>query len=1050
MNHRTRATICVMFFVSGLSALMYEVIWVRALGLIFGNTTHATATVLASFMAGLGVGSYLIGRACDSWRRPLLAYGMLELGIAAYASLTFAFLLVIQGAYMTVATAAGEGLVLCTLARTALAFCIVLVPSFLMGGTLPVLAHAYITRTRSVGMGVSLLYGSNTAGAVIGTLLAGFWTIPAVGMRMTVWIAAGLNLLVGIVAIVLDRRENRHPNAAGSTGDQGAVTAGGEAWVAICLCVSGAIAMVYEVGWARALAAVLGSSTYAFTLMLATFLLGMAIGSAAFSRVLARRRATLWDWVWLQLLLAASALLALPLFERVPLLMVRCFGLTAGHWLCMDLCRFMVCVVLMLAPTLCFGALFPVAASLYIPDRKTVGRSLGRLYLANTVGNIVGSLAAGFVLIPWLGIQRTLLTAAAAGILLGWLPSFLRPFRLKRAAMATLFAAVLGMSALAQRDGWDARLISMGVHLRPHRWLGQRASEIYGELFDYGLLFYREGAHSIVSVFRKGDHLMLKVNGKTDASSSADTATQLLSGHIPHLLHPNPKRSLVIGLGSGMTLGASLVHDIEQVDSVELEPAVVEGAAAFNSFNRNASDDPRVRTIVNDGRNHLLLGEERYDVIISEPSNPWMAGVASLFTVEFYELARKRLSEDGILCQWIQAYGLRPDDFKMVIASVRHVFPHVTLWSTLPGDVLIVAGNKPVVLNLDAAEERFRRMPLLREDLASFDIRSVGGLLAYVILGEEDVNRFVAGTGLNRDDRMPLEFSAPRSRNIRGLAGLNRRILDSCYSGSLLPIATAGPGVSERADVLADIGIAHLGKTHEDARSEAKRYLRKALVVNADYIPAKVGLARCHAGDGKPTEAMDLLESCLREDPMLADAWYRVGLIAWDRGDTRVAEAALEAACELVPHNPDYLLVHARILENMRRPDEALDVYEQRLAQGAANLSTELGRIRCLRRIGRLEKAVEQVQALRGRHPTDESVHVELTRVYDAAGEIQPQIQAYEELVALNPYRQDFWITLVELFERAGHSERREWAVRQGRKTHPCFDVLLRLSKSGD
>jgi spermidine synthase len=1051
MNRRLRAAICAMLFVSGLSALMYEVVWVRALGLIFGNTTHATATVLASFMAGLGVGSYFIGRRCDHWRHPLRTYGLLQIGIALYGVLTFAMLAVVQGAYVTVATTAGGGLALCTLARTALAFCVVFVPAFLMGGTMPVLAHAYVAGAASVGASISLLYAANTAGAVMGTLVAGFWAIPVVGMRMTVSIAAGLSLGVGVGAVVLGRRG---PLAASDdtsgTTPPPVAAAGGKPWVAVCLGLSGVLAMVYEVGWTRALAAVLGSSTYAFTLMLATFLLGIAIGSALFARVLTKRRAVISDWVWLQLVLAASVLVVLPQFERVPLVMVRLFGLTAGNWVLMDLCRFTVCVAIMFLPTLCFGALFPVAASLYIPDRETVGRNLGRLYLCNTAGNIAGSLAAGFVLIPLIGIQRTLLAAAVAGILLGWGPALLRPFRPKRVVVATLLSALLGTLAFAQRGGWDARLISMGVHLRPQRWLGRPTTEIFGQLYDYDLQFYREGAHSIVSVFGSGDHLMLKVNGKTDASSSADIATQLLSGHIPHLLHKDPKRSLVIGLGSGMTLGASLVHDVEHVDSVELEPAVVEAAAWFDDLNRHASDDPRVRTIVNDGRNHLLLEKSRYDVIISEPSNPWMAGVASLFTVEFYELLQKRLTEGGILCQWLQAYGLHPDDFRMAVASVRHVFPHVTLWSTLPGDILIIAGRQPLVLNLDAAEERFDRMPLLRQDLAQFGIRSPGGLLAYTVLGEEGVNRFVAGAALNRDDRLPLEFSAPRSRNMTGLAQLNRRILDSFGGDVLLPVATRGPAVGERDDVLADIGFAYLGKEYENARSEARRYFKMALAVDGENALAKAGMAHCYAKEDKLDRAMEFLEGSLRRDPNLAVAWYRLGLVAWKTGDAYVADEALEAARLCAPGKIEYHLAHARMLENVRRPDDALSAYDESLRLGRAPLSAQFGRIRCLRRLERLDEAIEQIEELRTRHRTHDSVYEELCRVYDAAGELLPQIAAFEAIVGLNPYRGDYWMTLADLYERADLPERREWAIQQGREVHPYFDALLNLGDTGD
>lgn len=1048
MRMSNKTAICTLFFLSGLTALMYEVVWVRALGLVFGNTTHATATVLAAYMAGLGLGGWIIGRLADRWQRPLRAYGFLGLGIAAYAVLTFVLLGLIQSAYVAVARVAGVESVACTAARAGLAFCMVFVPAFLMGGTLPTLVRAYVTGADSVGSGVSRLYGINTAGAVAGTLIAGFWSIPVLGMRWTVGLAAALGAGIAGTAIVLGSRTGRRLFEGTETvvdEPTGSKQCGAGWWLPVALAVSGAAAMTYEVAWTRALAAVLGSSTYAFTLMLATFLLGMALGSSAMSRLLAGRRARTADWVWLQLILAASAIVALPAFETVPLLMVRLYALTVGQWALMSLCRLGVCAALMIVPTFCLGALFPVAASLYATRLDTAGRRVGRLYLYNTVGNIAGSLAAGFLLITAIGIHGTLMVAAGLGIALGWLPVLARPRRTARSVAATAVALALCLALFLQRGGWDPHLLSMGIHIRPARYLGKRKCDVYAELFDKDLLFYREGLHCIVSVFRSGDQMMLKVNGKTDASSGLDTATQLLSGHIPHLLHPDPKRSLVIGLGSGMTLAAALAHDLERVDSVELERAVVEGAKHFEPYNRKAWLDERACMIVNDGRNHLLVCDESYDVIISEPSNPWMAGVAGLFTVEFYELVEKRLAEDGLLCQWIQAYGLAPGDFKMVIASVREIFPHVTLWATLGGDVLVIAGRTPITLDLDKAQSRFERLLLVRRDLAEFGMHSAAAILAYFELGSADVARFIEGAPLNTDDRMPLEFTAPRSLHDSTLSRLNRRAMAAFREQELPRLSSSAGPLLAQAELLVDIGESHLGRRSPSRIQSARLWFKRALEIAPSSRRAQAGLARCLAIDGKLTKALSLFTKCLNDETSLDRAAHAAAVAAWKGGHRDYALRLIRDLCEREPDNATFLLDFAKMLEAMGAAGEAEAVYRTCMALAPHNIESRLGNVRCLRRQGELDAAAKMIEELRRHYRTRYSVYRELSRVYDAMGAVAPQIEAFERLVQLNPFRPHYWATLVDLYTRADQKRGREWALRMGRRTHRHFDDVLAI-----
>jgi spermidine synthase len=1045
------------FFVSGATALIYEVVWMRALALVFGNTTHATATVLAGFMAGLGLGSYFIGRWADRWSRPLLGYGLLEIGISIYVSFTFVLIALVQSIYVSLARTFDLDPGVTALIRLLLAFAVVFVPSFFMGATLPVLVRHFIRGRDAVGGGVSKLYAVNTAGAMIGTCAAGFWLIHGFGMRRTVLIAAFLNLLIGILACLLGRGGGATPEESvkPEVSDPSASPVRVARWVWLGLFVSGATAMIYEVSWTRALAAVLGSTTYAFTIMLCTFLGGIALGSAAYARVLSRRDARVSDWAWLQIVLAVSAVVALPAYDWIGLLTVRLFGLTIGHPILFGLTRFGVCMGLMLIPTFCFGALFPVSVSLYARNFKVLGRDVGALYLGNTFGNLVGSVCAGFLLIPWIGIYNSQLTAVALGVVLGWGAILLHVRQHPRHALAiSLVVMLMGPICLTRCTGWDPRMVSLGLQIRPHDRLDMETNAILRSLFESDIKFYREGLNSIVSVIQHADNTVLKVNGKTDASTGADQATQLLTGHIPHLLHKDPKRTLVIGLGSGMSLAAALAHPVESVDCVELEPAVVEAVRFFDPVNRVAYKDPRVRMIENDGRNHLLIETEPYDVVISEPSNPWMAGVASLFTVEYYQLVRARLAQGGILCQWLQAYQISPDDFRSVIASVREVFPHVTLWATLSADIIILASADPLVFDVARAQAVFEQSEHFREDLGRFGMQHPVGLLSYFVLTEQESEAFIEGAGLNTDDRLELEFRAARTLYDRSALSVNLLALKAVKRHAWPPAQFEGAPLENRADMLTHIGEAYLGREERDYVNDARRYFARAQVVDPEYVPALTGLGRCLLRDNKQTYALSLLTVCMERDPESVDARRFAAAAAWKGGD---ANYAIRIYQDLVDSGSDNGYVFYRLAEALQergRYKEAAEAYERASGQVHEALAARLGQIKCLRLAGNAVAARDAVEALRLEYRTNFSVYKELAATYRDLNEREPWVTACEDFLSLNPYQYQVWADLALLRKALGDDAGARLAIQKGRAAYRYFDPIYgirsrRIEKSG-
>ncbi len=997
---------------------MYEVIWLRLLGLVFGNTTYAVSTVLSAYMAGLGLGSFFLGRWAERAARPLRAYGILEIGIGIYAALTPLCLWLIRSVYLAFGSA-DPGQPSSIALKFFLSFLVVFIPTFFMGGTLPVLTKLFFKRKDDAGEAVGLLYALNTAGAMTGTLLAGFWLLPALGVNGLLTVSVLLNLAIGALALLLSAETESTPvvKIPPASGDAAKLPLA----LPLGLFVSGATAMIYEVGWTRILATVLSSSTYAFTMMLASFLFGIALGSWASKRYLASRAPDGIAWGWLQLVIALSSLIALPLFPWVSLFVVRLYGLSIGHPYLLLFLMCAVCLLLMIVPAFCFGALFPLSNALFIRGGGDATRKVGVLYLWNTVGNIAGSVAAGFWLIPRIGIHGAICVAVACGALLSAITAW--AVRKRPMQNALLFVAALGVLigvSTMMEKGWDRRLVSSGLNIDASLVVGQKTEQVLSRLFNHRILYYKEGLNSIVAVGQEGENRYLKVNGKTDASTLGDLSTQLLLGHLPHLLHPGAKRSLVIGFGSGMTLASALTWPVESVDCVEIEPAVLEAAPFFESVNRGTEKDPRAKILLNDGRNHLLMEKGKYDVIISEPSNPWMAGVSALFTSDFYRLVETHLNEKGALCQWIHAYAIKPEDFWMVVASVREVFPHVTLWRANADDFLIIAQREPFRFDLDGAQERFGANPQAQKDLAQLGIEGAAGILARFQFGDEAVAAYVEQARINTDDLLPLEFSTPLS-----LYDWNEDLKEDlkriAEKSPLPPIDMNGAPALERPGVLVDIGKGYLGM---DNTPKAKEYFKKA----GDTPEGMTGLGRALLAEGK-----NLLAAALFEQAQTAEALDYLGRHYWLQADYPKALESFEGSIAKDPVNWEVYTWKGQVLEDLARPEEALAAYQKGRSLSGERLGIRLAVARAERLAGHTEHAVEELEALLKEYPLHYPIYQELRSSYIALDRIDPLIKHYEFLTEANPYFQPYWLDLIGLYLKKGDQEGVDYAAEKAR-----------------
>jgi spermidine synthase len=915
----------VCFFLSGATGLIYQVVWLRMLGLVFGHTVYAITTVLAAFMAGLAIGSFVFARLSGKIRDLIRAYGLLEIGIGVYCALLPLLLKVAAWVYLGLHGALGLSYDTFSLVQFLLVALLLIVPTSLMGGTLPILSQALVTQETGLGRKVGALYAVNTLGAVLGVMVAGYVLLPGLGNLATVAIAATANVAVGLAAIAWSRSRGsvaetavptEAPPAPAKRVRQPAAppeAPGGwglaERLTVIGLGISGAVSIVYEVAWTRALALVIGSSTYAFTAMLVAFLIGIAAGSALYSWLLGARRASPFTFGLIQVAIGVAVALTMLVFEKIPELFLVAFQWSRSP-VAVQITQLGVSTITLLLSTLLIGATFPCAVAVAARAAARVGRDVGQVYSVNTVGAIVGAVVAGFVLVPSLGLHGALKAGVIVNLLLGAV--LLAAQRADTPAWRwgpAGGALVLALIALAL-PRWDDRVMSAGPAVYAESFAQLGGQRRLGDLLrSQEVLFYRDGISGTVSVNREGEHVFLRVNGKMDAGTAVDMATQLMLGHLPTLFHPNPRKVLVIGMGSGMTAGAVARHPVDHLDIVEIEPAVVEATRFFARENGNVVADHRVRVIIADARNYLLTTRERYDLIISEPSNPWLAGVASLFSTEFYQIARQHLEPGGMMLQWVHGYNLASEDLRMVVNSLASSFPAVSIWNTIPGDFLLIARTEPAPLNLELLRERFEGNPGVWRDFARFRVAGWAGPLGYFLLGEPDVPKLTAGAGLNTEDRLPLEFSAPRGL-YQDTTLKNWTMIRQLRTVELPAVRPEDQPLLDQPDVRYWIGMGYLGRgSYVDAGAQFQR----VLAMEPGHTAAMLGLGEVYLGVGRPADAFGLARNVIAREPGSAPAFFIAGVAAELLNSRNDAIALLRQAVVLQPHNGQYQRVLQRV-----------------------------------------------------------------------------------------------------------------------------------------
>jgi len=818
--------IYLMFFLSGAAALVYQVVWVRSLTLIFGGSHLAVTVVLSIFMAGLAIGGYAIGKYVDRVQKPLRLYGFLELGIAVFALIFMELMKFYPSIYIALAQGKDQSPIYLTFIRTLFSAMALIIPTTLMGGTLPALSQFVSRRPETLRGYLSFLYGFNTFGAVLGALAAGFFFLRFYSVSTTTYIAILTNAFIGLVsiliqdkaAIALSFKKTKIEQEKGLTPEKSTTPSGGSIGENLLplklvlwgIGVSGFCALGYEVLWSRILSIAVGASVYSFTTMLVAFLAGIALGSEVygllpkFFRVEETRAERSISWFGIvQIVIGVTALLVTLSIRDIPVNSVRLQNFFLGRGISSFGLRtwsnFLLAFFYMVVPAFFMGVAFPLAGKVYAEHKKRVGSAVGEVLAYNTVGAILGAAISGFIMIYFFGIERSLQMLAIINIGFGLLIFFsLMNIKLLHIGISSLSIGVLLFLSFNQSVFriWDMKYFAIFRSNQPEAF---RTPEMVREAIENtDVLYYGEGIETIVSSIKiKGGEQSFITNGRVEASSHLQALQcQFTLGHLPMLLNKSPKRVLVVGLGSGMTLGATSVHpSVEEVTLVELEPKVIGVAKTFEKYNHSVLNSPKLKVVFNDGRNYLTTTKNKFDVITADPIHPWFRGAGYLYTTQYFKLASDHLNPGGVICQWLPIYEMTPDDLRSVVRTFNEHFKYTMLWLT-HYDAEVIGSNTPIVIDESELERRIAESPIL-SDLKQVIMGSATDFLSYFVMGTEAMRRFGEGGVINTDDNLYLEFSAPFSIATRSVMEDNVYALIK-HSENILPYLAPEKDKKER------------------------------------------------------------------------------------------------------------------------------------------------------------------------------------------------------------------------------------------------------------
>lgn len=773
-----RAIILALFFFSGMTGLVYQVTWTKLLTHTFGVTLMAVSTVLTCFFGGLALGSYLGGRWIDRKGDGFKWYGVAEAVIGVYALLFTVFLYINNSVYVFIAQRASLEFTGQSLLKFALAACILIVPSTLMGATLPLLSKALAGRASRFAKDIGGLYTVNTVGAVAGAVLTAFVLIPSLGIR-TILVAAGLlNLAIGGTAIYLSRIYGEKREVAGneeafyaagephhapqSNPGEGAIPGVFTTILIWGFAVSGFTGLAYEVIWTRVLGFMLTGTVFAFAAVLAVFLTGIAAGSLVFSLFIDRLRSRgllIALLAAVEILIGISSIGLIRVFDYLPATETYSLLTSTPVWSKFVYLNFLISFITLIIPTFLFGATFPLVCKIYSWRVERIGTKIGNIYSVNTVGGILGSFAGGFFLVPYVGMQNTIIAMGVVNIAIGLLFIFLNPFAGVKERFGYLAVSVFAAAVVI----WT---VPANMPLSLHKSILGPGEEI---------LFYKEGPASTVMISERvgmgltssNKRLWINGNGAT-AAFYEGLQINRFQGVLPMVIHPDPKDVLVICFGSGTTFGTLSQFPVNMVDNVDISRTVIQGAPYFASENMDVLHNPKSRITIDDGRSFLAVTDKKFDVITEEPMHPSLAGVVNLYTKEYYELAKAHLKPGGIMSQWIPLYNLSIEDVRLMVSTFQSVFPHTTIWLA-NADIFMIGSPEKTRIDYGRLLDKLS-LPNIKRLLTDIDLEDPYEFLNTFIMNEEMVRKYAEGAGVMSDNMPLVEFTGPRSLHLNTIS----------------------------------------------------------------------------------------------------------------------------------------------------------------------------------------------------------------------------------------------------------------------------------------
>ena len=933
----TKPIVWLIFIFSGASGLIYQVIWMRQLTLIFGSTVFATSTVLTAFMAGLALGSYYFGRKIDeSTQSPLRLYALLEAGIGAFCLVWPLILAALSAVYVLIHRNVTSEFYTLSLIRFVLTFGVILIPSTLMGGTLPVLTRFFVKRLEQLGTNIGILYALNTFGAVVGTVAAGFFLIEALGVRWTLGIGIAINFAVAAVAIMLTQKvsgteADEPPEETQHAESEDVPYLPERRLVLWAIGISGFCALAYEVLWTRIMVFFLGSTTYAFATMLAAFLFGIAVGSMVFSRWVDRIKQPIAVFGVVQLGIGLFALILMPAFEELYV-MSQAFQSTFGasrFW------AFFSCFLVMCLPTFLMGASFPLVTKIYTGNARQLGRSIGNVYAVNTVGSILGAFCAGFILIPLLGIRPSIVLTVVLNTGIGCF-LVLKSRQLTETGKSLLQGVGVGMPIL--NAGLAVILlftVNQPLFLKSTIFKTQRPGDT--------LIDYNEEVDATVTTLKDDEgvyRLYVDTNQAADASRW-DSPSHRVIAHLPLLLHPRPKQALVVGFGMGLTSHSITQHGV-RVDAVELSSGVISAAQKhFTHINGNVFENPLFNYRLNDGRNHILMTKTKYDMISTGIIHPLVsAGSSNIYTADFYRLCRRILSADGIMCQWVPLHRLPESHYKMIVRTFIEVFPHTTLWYKYTPDFVILIGT-PEPLRIDYKNFMARaQIASIYEGLAADDLDGPS-LLDSFMMGPEAVRAYAGVGPVHTDNRPRLEFFrgtdlvGTTMENVKGMSEYRERVLP--YLKNYGATLAEKRGVREKLDTyfratqrLIRGQIAYASGQYQSAAS----LMNDAVEINPvdETIRYNFGVVAGLIREGEQEELRQIekqVQQTMAQNPDDIQGYLHLATLYEMQGELGKAARELEELLRRDPKRFEVYLLLGPLYERQERYKDALRTYER-------------------------------------------------------------------------------------------------------------------------